>query len=114
MINFRMEMYREVCNALERLYERSADAAANGTPPAAAASADALHSMSAADANFQVIYVYLDLFDSIVTSYTLHTVRNAVFLKGAGADNLLAPRQFISMAQVISRTMLKYFCFLII
>lgn len=42
----RMEIYREVCCALERLYERSAEG--TGTPPSDT------HALSPADANYQV------------------------------------------------------------
>lgn len=48
---FRMEIYREVCNALDRLYDRSTEATANGST----ASSDALHTLSPADANYQVL-----------------------------------------------------------
>ncbi|XP_023943990.2 nuclear pore complex protein Nup154 [Bicyclus anynana] len=43
----RMEIYREVCLALERLYERSSDANGSTTQP------DAHHTLSPADANYQ-------------------------------------------------------------
>ncbi|XP_026495219.2 nuclear pore complex protein Nup155 [Vanessa tameamea] len=45
----RMEIYREVCSALERLYERSAEATSNGS----SSTSDALHTISPADANYQ-------------------------------------------------------------
>ncbi|XP_041977071.1 nuclear pore complex protein Nup154 [Aricia agestis] len=50
----RMEIYREVCGALERLYERSAEAS-DGSPARARAPAncDALHTLSPADAQYQ-------------------------------------------------------------
>ncbi|CAK1552084.1 unnamed protein product [Leptosia nina] len=50
----RMEIYREVCTALERLYERSAEASTESSPPRPRAqTSDALLTMSPADANYQ-------------------------------------------------------------
>ncbi|XP_045519163.1 nuclear pore complex protein Nup154 [Pieris brassicae] len=50
----RMEIYREVCTALERLYERSAEGNSESSPQRAhAQTTDALLTMSPADANYQ-------------------------------------------------------------
>lgn len=50
-----MEIYREVCTALERLYERSAEGGSESSPQRARAqTTDALLTMSPADANYQV------------------------------------------------------------
>ncbi|CAK1581968.1 unnamed protein product [Parnassius mnemosyne] len=52
----RMEIYREVCGALERLYERSAEATSNDMSPLrsnASTTADATLTLSPADANYQ-------------------------------------------------------------
>ncbi|XP_068630123.1 nuclear pore complex protein Nup154 [Battus philenor] len=51
----RMEIYREVCGALERLYDRSAESTSNDMSPLRAntSSADATLTLSPADANYQ-------------------------------------------------------------
>ncbi|CAG4909693.1 unnamed protein product [Colias eurytheme] len=50
----RMEIYREVCTALERLYERSAEGSAESSPPRVRTqTTDALLTLSPADANYQ-------------------------------------------------------------
>lgn len=53
-----MEIYREVCGALERLYERSSDTTGNDISPLrsnTSTSADATLTLSPADANYQVV-----------------------------------------------------------
>ncbi|XP_038215888.1 nuclear pore complex protein Nup154 [Zerene cesonia] len=50
----RMEIYREVCTALERLYERSAEGSSESSPPRVRTqTTDALLTLSPADANYQ-------------------------------------------------------------
>ncbi|VVC96001.1 unnamed protein product [Leptidea sinapis] len=49
----RMEIYREVCNALERLYERSSESNGDTAPAKVQESTDPLLTLSPADANYQ-------------------------------------------------------------
>lgn len=50
-----MEIYREVCTALERLYERNAETSGNEAAPVLSQSTnDSLLNLSPDDASFQV------------------------------------------------------------
>lgn len=51
-----MEIYREVCNALERLYERSSETGSEPSPLRAQSqpAPDGMMTLSPADANYQV------------------------------------------------------------
>lgn len=70
MFQCRMEIYREVCAALERLYERSSEAPGSESSPLRPAQAqpgaDAMLTLTPADANYQValfLSTYRDIKD---------------------------------------------------
>lgn len=53
----RMEIYREVCTALERLYERSSETSGGEPSPGRSEQTnDSLLTLSPADANYQVTF----------------------------------------------------------
>lgn len=76
-----MEIYREVCVALERLYERSADANNSTAQP------DALHTQAPGDGNYQVTIISFFLSIDITKRRYFH--------------NALSPRVLLSFIVVV-------------